>query len=222
VIGIALAVSIHREINAKGAPRQYIEVNQHYTARDLKKTAFFSFGLASGVILSASFTVARAFGATAFWIYFAYLCVFHYFEFMLTAFYHPDTISSESFLLNHSTAYHIAAIASWAEFWIEFIFFPQAKSSLVVSLVGMGICSIGQFIRTGAMFQAGHNFTHLVATTKKNKHRLVTNGLYAISRHPSYAGWFWWSIGTQLILSNPICVCLYALASWNFFNSRIP
>lgn len=40
-------------------------------------------------------------------------------------------------------------------------------------------------------------------------------------RHPSYAGWFWWSIGTQIILANPICVILYAIVSWRFFYERI-
>ena len=40
-------------------------------------------------------------------------------------------------------------------------------------------------------------------------------------RHPSYFGWFYWSIGTQLLLCNPICIIVYALASWSFFNERI-
>ena len=40
-------------------------------------------------------------------------------------------------------------------------------------------------------------------------------------RHPSYVGWFWWSIGTQCILWNPLCVVAYAAASWKFFSERI-
>ena len=35
-------------------------------------------------------------------------------------------------------------------------------------------------------------------------------------------GWFYWSIGTQVILCNPICTILYAAASWSFFKDRIP
>jgi len=50
---------------------------------------------------------------------------------------------------------------------------------------------------------------------------LVTHGIYGIMRHPSYVGWFWWSIGTQIILSNPFCVIFYAIISWKFFNDRI-
>jgi len=51
---------------------------------------------------------------------------------------------------------------------------------------------------------------------------LVDSGFYSFSRHPSYFGWFWWSIGTELLLCNPICFIFYTYASWNFFNDRIP
>lgn len=40
-------------------------------------------------------------------------------------------------------------------------------------------------------------------------------------RHPSYVGWFWWSVGTQLILLNPFCAFAYTAASWKFFSERI-
>ena len=43
-----------------------------------------------------------------------------------------------------------------------------------------------------------------------------------IFRHPSYFGWFWFSIGTQILLGNPFCVVAYAIASWKFFKDRIP
>lgn len=41
-------------------------------------------------------------------------------------------------------------------------------------------------------------------------------------RHPAYFGWFWWSIGTQMLLCNPVCIVVYAAASWRFFSQRIP
>jgi hypothetical protein len=40
-------------------------------------------------------------------------------------------------------------------------------------------------------------------------------------RHPSYFGWFWWSIGTQILLQNPLSVVAYSYASWSFFKGRI-
>jgi protein-S-isoprenylcysteine O-methyltransferase len=51
---------------------------------------------------------------------------------------------------------------------------------------------------------------------------LVTSGFYAYVRHPSYFGWFWWSIGLQVLLGNPLCVMAYSYASWKFFAERIP
>jgi len=34
-------------------------------------------------------------------------------------------------------------------------------------------------------------------------------------------GWFLWSIGTQLLLQNPVCFLGYAVVSWRFFRARI-
>ena len=48
------------------------------------------------------------------------------------------------------------------------------------------------------MIHAGRNFNHLVQSTKSETHELVTSGIYAWSRHPSYVGWFLWSVGTQV------------------------
>jgi protein-S-isoprenylcysteine O-methyltransferase len=41
-------------------------------------------------------------------------------------------------------------------------------------------------------------------------------------RHPAYFGWFYWSVGTQLLLCNPVCSAGYLLAAWSFFRDRIP
>lgn len=40
-------------------------------------------------------------------------------------------------------------------------------------------------------------------------------------RHPSYFGWFWWVVGTQVLLWNPLCLVGYAYVSWKFFDQRI-
>ena len=48
------------------------------------------------------------------------------------------------------------------------------------------------------MFTAGSNFNHVVQNEKSETHTLVTSGVYAWFRHPSYVGWFYWSIGTQV------------------------
>ena len=50
---------------------------------------------------------------------------------------------------------------------------------------------------------------------------MVTSGVFSYVRHPSYVGWFLWSLGTQIVLLNPICLILYGVVSWLFFNERI-
>jgi len=50
----------------------------------------------------------------------------------------------------------------------------------------------------------------------------VTHGIYSYLRHPAYFGFFWWSVGTQLLLSNPISLVAYTAATFYFFYDRIP
>ena len=69
--------------------------------------------------------------------------------------------------------------------------------------------------------QAQHNFTHLIQLHKRPEHTLVTSGVYAWVRHPGYAGWTIWAVGTQLLLCNPLCTLAFAAAAWRFFDRRI-
>lgn len=48
------------------------------------------------------------------------------------------------------------------------------------------------------MCTAKHNFNHVVQSERSDNHQLVTHGVYSLCRHPSYVGWFYWSIGTQV------------------------
>jgi len=40
-------------------------------------------------------------------------------------------------------------------------------------------------------------------------------------RHPSYAGFFAWALGTQILLGNPIGTVVFAVVLWRFFSQRI-
>ncbi|KAK6726584.1 hypothetical protein RB195_004735 [Necator americanus] len=119
-----------------------------------------------------------------------------------------------------SVAYWVAAVASWMEFFLE-AYFTSFLKVYWISLLGFLMCLCGETLRKLAMIHAGSGFTHRLALSKRPDHRLVTTGIYAYLRHPGYTGWFMWSIGTQVILCNPICLCAYAYVSWHFFNERI-
>lgn len=71
------------------------------------------------------------------------------------------------------------------------------------------------------MHTASFNFSHQVATHKRPRHQLVTEGIYGWCRHPSYFGFFSWAIGTQLILLNPLCLVGFTVILYRYFQDRI-
>ncbi|NXB79104.1 ICMT methyltransferase, partial [Donacobius atricapilla] len=180
------------------------------------RACFLGFAFGCGLLLSAGRSAWRHFG----W-YMCSLSLFHYSEYLVTAINNPRSLSLDSFLLNHSFEYNLAALSSWVEFTLEKLFFPELKQITWLSTVGLLMVIFGDCLRKAAMLTAGSNFNHIVQNEKSDTHTLVTSGVYGWFRHPSYVGWFYWSIGTQVLLCNPICVVGYALASWRFFRERI-
>ncbi len=169
-----------------------------------------------GAIITMSGEIYSSFG-----FYIMALSFFHFSEYIVTSIFNSHTLTIDSFLLNHSVEYVAAAIMSWLEFGIEYYFFPGLKSLHYVSIIGAIMVMLGESLRKLSMLTAGSNFTHLVQYRKRDGHKLVTSGVYSIFRHPSYVGWFVWSVGTQVLLCNPVCLVGYTVASWVFFKERI-
>ncbi|XP_032824229.1 protein-S-isoprenylcysteine O-methyltransferase [Petromyzon marinus] len=180
------------------------------------RACFLGFAFGCGLILSLSNTSWKHFG----W-YVCSLSFFHYSEYLVTALINPRSLNLDSFLLNHSLEYKLAAVASWVEFTLEMLLFPGLKDVRWLSVAGLAMVVGGEALRKAAMLTAGSNFSHIVQSERSESHQLVTRGVYAFSRHPSYVGWFYWSIGTQIVLCNPLCVVGYTVASWRFFRERI-
>jgi protein-S-isoprenylcysteine O-methyltransferase len=153
--------------------------------------------------------------------YFTCLCSFHLLEFFVTAIYNPSQVTADSFLVNHSITYTAAALTSWIEFGLRLAWFPRWNGSSTVILLGLSLVLGAQAIRSTAMATAGESFNHLIQTSKKDNHVLVTHGIYSVLRHPSYVGFFYWSIGTQILLGNVLHTMLFAVAAWLFFHRRI-
>jgi len=80
---------------------------------------------------------------------------------------------------------------------------------------------MGQSFRTLAMIHASSNFSHQIALHKDPKHTLVTSGVYSLVRHPSYFGFFWWAVGLQVFLANPVSTVVFVGVLWRFFSERI-
>lgn len=153
------------------------------------------------------------------------LATFHFLEFWTTARYNTPAAKTSSFLFSNGKEYQIAHSAAMLEHLVTQYFFPNWHNKValggVTAVLGMALIALGQTVRSVAMAQAGTNFNHMVQSRKNSGHQLVTNGIYALFRHPSYFGFFWWGLGTQLMLGNVVCFVVYAAVLWRFFRSRI-
>ena len=191
-----------------------------WSARGFAAISAEAFGL--GVLGGVSLTVSLAFSAARpFFVFATLMAVFHMTEFLFAAVYHPHTASTESFLIPHSQAYSVAIVAAVVEYWVEWLFLGSFFNSVTLFWVGLVLSVAGLGLRWAAFVTAGHNFTHLVSESKEAKHALVKHGVYRFVRHPGYCGWFWWSVGSQLILGNPISTLAFGVASYRFFAVRI-
>lgn len=175
-------------------------------------------GLVGGSALTLAVTNSVVF--PQFWQFIAMLCVFHYLEFVITSLYNHEKLSLDSFLLNNGRQYTYAQAMAIIEALIRYYMFGSTPRTSV-SVLGFVILVISQFIRSFAMVSAGRSFSHAVARRKLESHVLVTSGIYRYSRHPSYCGYFFWALGSQLFLGNYVTLFAFTIVLWRFFSSRI-
>lgn len=159
------------------------------------------------------------------------LTTFHFLEYWVTAHYNTPFASISAFLLTQNgAAYNIAHTSALAECILSQLFLPRGYFTRTSApflgvrgqvTLGLILLIIGQIVRTVAMAQAGTNFTHTIQHRKRDEHVLVKDGVYAVLRHPSYFGFFWWGLGTQLVLGNVVCFVGYLVVLWKFFAERI-
>ncbi|SCU88718.1 LAMI_0D11100g1_1 [Lachancea mirantina] len=160
-------------------------------------------------------------------IYMASLSLFHFLEFYTTARFNPGKVTSRSFLLRNGKGYILSHVFAMCEVGIGRILSPTWKCTSYslfhrfVFTIGLILMIIGQLARTLAMVTAGKSFSHHVKTEQNADHVLVTEGVYSSLRHPSYFGFFWWALGTQMCLLNPCSFVLFTVVLWKFFNERI-
>lgn len=157
------------------------------------------------------------------------LCTFHLLEFFTTAIYNPSVASSESFLVNHSVPYTAAFLTSLLEFWTRFLLGWQYSYNYNNNIawhtflfLALPMILVSQTLRSVAMATAGESFNHIIQTYRHDNHKLVTSGIYRYLRHPSYVGFYYWSVGSQLLLGNWLHATAFCVVSWRFFAIRIP
>lgn len=86
-----------------------------------------TFGI--GYLISCSHTTLNHFG----W-YLMGLSFFHFSEYLTTAATNPSSLTLDSYLLDHSREYKMAAVASWLEFFVEWYIAPGNALLITVLL----------------------------------------------------------------------------------------
>jgi protein-S-isoprenylcysteine O-methyltransferase len=200
--------------------------------KSLSGIATRSFILGITITLSSTLSIflLQSRSYTPLWrgpFFFSVLSLFHFLEFWTTAAYNTHEAKVSSFLLSsNGVAYQGAHIFALIELLVEHYLWPARSLlppsiSLFLLYAGLLLIVSGQIIRSMAMRAAGTNFNHVVQSTKRSSHKLVTTGIYRYLRHPSYFGFFWWALGTQLVLGNFLAFLLYWVVLYKFFSARI-
>jgi protein-S-isoprenylcysteine O-methyltransferase len=183
--------------------------------------------LAVGLLSMAFLLVFTNSGLWRIAFFLAALSTFHFLEFWTTAAYNTPAATVGSYLLTSNwPAYAIAHSSAAVECLFVNVVFPDRAwaplhSGPLLRLLGFAAVAAGQTIRSAAMVQAGPSFNHIVQQQRGVGHVLVTTGIYSSLRHPSYFGFFWWALGTQLVMGNVVCFFAYAVFLWYFFSTRI-
>ncbi|KAK9469922.1 Isoprenylcysteine carboxyl methyltransferase family-domain-containing protein [Lipomyces arxii] len=209
-----------REAVLKEMNERYV---YNYVHHQPDKVALYSAALAMVFVLALGATVWLYRSGSYFQLplYISSLAAFHFMEYWITARYNPAKASIDSFLFHNGRSYNLAHASAIIEAVIEWTFCGSLKKYRLLTTLGLGLVVIGQVLRSMAMIHAASNFSHMIAHTKTESHKLVTSGVYAYTRHPSYLGYFYWAVGTQILLLNPVATIAFCVVLWRFFSSRI-
>lgn len=217
--------SPHYQAKTKSLPSDVSLLPNGSRSLSLIALQAFLLGLTlAGCTLSTAWLALRGFSIWRLPCFFTCLSLFHFLEFWTTAHFNPTAARADSYLLySNGTAYNVAHALATLEILIS-NFMPRYQTLLVNSytiVAGSLLVFGGQLVRSVAMAQAGTNFNHMPQRVHREGHVLVTNGVYGFLRHPAYFGFFWWALGTQMLVGNKICMIGYLLALWTFFSRRI-
>ena len=83
------------------------------------------------------------------------------------------------------------------------------------------ICFSSLIIRILAFFTAKKNFTHKISRKKKQTHVLITHGVYKYLRHPSYTGFFYYTIFSLIMIGNFASAIILLIVMVKFFRARL-
>ena len=156
-----------------------------------------------------------------FFCYLITLCIYHYTEFFSELLFHFQDLQKDAFLIYQNKNWVISTSASFIETLLGTYFFHKYKNIKILFILGLLMTIVGQYFRIAALFTGKSNFTHKIQIKKRKNHVLVKYGIYKICRHPSYFGFFIWSVGIEIMCVNPICTIAFTYILFLFFKNRI-
>lgn len=155
-----------------------------------------------------------------FFCYLITLCIYHYTEFFSELLFHFQDLQKDAFLIYQNKNWVISTSASFIETLLGTYFFHKYKNIKILFILGLLMTIVGQYFRIAALFTGKSNFTHKIQIKKRKNHVLVKYGIYKICRHPSYFGFFIWSVGIEIMCVNPICTIAFTYILFLFFKNR--
>jgi protein-S-isoprenylcysteine O-methyltransferase len=149
-------------------------------------------------------------------IIYGYIFVcYHLTEFLFHRLMHGE-FSGRSLLF--SLPYIAAQAVLLGEYFFIKPLMPLSTSMVTLGLVGV---AIGLGFRWTAIVTAKKSFNHTIQTSKAPSHELILHGPYRLFRHPSYAGWYLYSLSIPLLLGVPLSFICFSVVGWRFFRERI-
>lgn len=139
-------------------------------------------------------------------------------EFLTTYWYQPGKVTSRSFVIYGNNGNR--------EFWsvqilciLEYV--VRQRSATYLSSIGLLFIVFGLAIRFIGMKTCGESFSHYIEVAPSPGHKLITHGIYSYLRHPSYFGYWFFILGIQMFLQNPLNALLDMSILLVFFSKRI-
>lgn len=138
----------------------------------------------------------------------------------------------DHFLLNNGWQQTCCQTLSLVEVMTRGLSFSQKTRSpfwYCGFLLSLTLSVLGIALRIWAIRTAGPSFAHTLTSVSISRDDrnatscpcLIQWGPYSYCRHPGYAGWFMWAIGSQLLIGNYVCFFLYLVVGLVFLKRRI-
>ena len=147
-------------------------------------------------------------------------------EFIASAKWQPQTVTSKSFLIYGNKGnfqfWMMQLLTLFEYFFVRSRWWKWHRTSDFYSgTITFFVALAGLMMRFLAMKQCGLLFNHLIERTKRPGLRLATTGIYSWTRHPLYLAFWCYVVATQVLLHNWFNLIFDIGLLAHFFSVRI-